>query len=76
MPLNPDAVGSKSKPGEKHWDSKDAILYALDAQNGKELWNSGDTMKSFQHWGGLSVANGRVYLATFDGTLYCFGIRK
>ena len=29
MPLNPDAVGSKSKPGEKHWDSKDAILYAL-----------------------------------------------
>src|SRR5205085_12481482 len=29
MPLNPDAVGSKSEPGEKHWDSKDAILYAL-----------------------------------------------
>ena len=29
MPLNPDAVGSKSQPGEKHWDSKDAILYAL-----------------------------------------------
>ena len=29
MPLNPEAVGSKSKPGEKQWDSKDAILYAL-----------------------------------------------
>ena len=29
MPLNPDAVGAKSQPGEKHWDSKDAILYAL-----------------------------------------------
>ena len=29
MPLNPDAVGSQSKPGEKSWDSKDAILYAL-----------------------------------------------
>lgn len=29
MPLNPDAVGSKSEPGEKSWDSKDAILYAL-----------------------------------------------
>ena len=29
MPLNPDAVGAKSKPGEKSWDSKDAILYAL-----------------------------------------------
>lgn len=56
--------------------SKYAILYALDAQTGKELWNSGDQMKSFQHWGGLSVANGRVYLATFDGTVYCFGIKK
>jgi acyl dehydratase len=29
MPLNPDAVGAKSQPGEKRWDSKDAILYAL-----------------------------------------------
>ncbi len=29
MPLNPDAVGAESAPGEKHWDSKDAILYAL-----------------------------------------------
>jgi acyl dehydratase len=29
MPLNPEAVGSQSAPGEKSWDSKDAILYAL-----------------------------------------------
>ena len=29
MPLNPEAVGAESEPGEKRWDSKDAILYAL-----------------------------------------------
>jgi|SRR5581483_3707093 len=29
MPLNHDAVGAKSEPGERSWDSKDAILYAL-----------------------------------------------
>src|SRR5437868_2072328 len=29
MPLNPDAVGSKTKPGRSSWDSKDALLYAL-----------------------------------------------
>ncbi len=29
MPINPDAVGAESEPGEKSWDSKDAILYAL-----------------------------------------------
>jgi acyl dehydratase len=29
MPINPDAVGSKTKPGRRSWDSKDALLYAL-----------------------------------------------
>jgi len=29
MPLNYDAAGAKSEPGEGQWDSKDALLYAL-----------------------------------------------
>jgi acyl dehydratase len=29
MPINPDAVGSKSQPVQRSWDSKDALLYAL-----------------------------------------------
>ncbi|MBV8980060.1 MAG: MaoC family dehydratase N-terminal domain-containing protein [Acidimicrobiia bacterium] len=29
MPLNPDAVGSRTKPGRSSWESKDALLYAL-----------------------------------------------
>ncbi|MBV8385656.1 MAG: MaoC family dehydratase N-terminal domain-containing protein [Acidimicrobiia bacterium] len=29
MPINPDAVGSKTKPGRGSWESKDALLYAL-----------------------------------------------
>jgi acyl dehydratase len=29
MPINPDAVGSKSQPVERTWDSKDALIYAL-----------------------------------------------
>ena len=29
MPLNPDAVGSKSEPSETSWNSKDALLYAV-----------------------------------------------
>ena len=58
-------------PGSTH-----AVLYALDAQTGKELWSSGDQIKSWNHWTGISVANGRVYIGTFDSNLYCFGIRK
>ena len=52
-----------------------AVLYALDAQTGKELWSSGDAIKTFNHWSGISVANGRIFINTFDGTVYCFGIR-
>jgi len=58
-------------PGSTH-----AVLYALDAQTGKELWSSGDQIQSWNHWTGISVANGRVYIGTFDSNLYCFGIRK
>ena len=29
MPLNPDAVGSKSEPTRRRWDSKDSLIYAL-----------------------------------------------
>jgi len=29
MPINPDAVGTKTKPGRRSWDSKDALIYAL-----------------------------------------------
>ena len=53
-----------------------AILYALDGQTGKELWSSGDQIKSWNHFSGLTVANGRVYMGTFDGVEYCFGLGK
>jgi outer membrane protein assembly factor BamB len=56
-------------------NSTHAVLYALDAQTGKELWSSGDAITSWSHWGGLSIANGRVYINTFDGMQYCFGIK-
>jgi len=42
---------------------------------GAELWSSGDQMTSFSHFSSLAVANGRVYLGTYDGTLYCFGLK-
>jgi outer membrane protein assembly factor BamB len=55
-------------------NSRRAALYALDALTGKELWSSGNEITSWNHFSGLTVANGRAYIGTFDGTLYCFGI--
>ncbi len=59
---------------ERIKNSTHATLYALDAETGKELYSSGDQITSFNHFSGLSVANGRVYIGTYDSTLYCFGL--
>lgn len=53
-----------------------ATIYALDAQTGKTLWSSGKQITSFNHFSGITVANGRIYLGTYDGTMWCFGIAK
>ena len=53
-----------------------ANVYALDAQTGKELWNSGNQIPMWNHWSGIAVANGKIYINTFDGELYCFGLKK
>lgn len=56
--------------------STHAVLYVLDAQTGKELWNSGKTITTWNHWSGIAVANGQVYINTYDGTLYAFGLKQ
>ena len=57
-------------------NSTHATLFALDALTGKELWNSGNQITSWNHFSGLTVANGRAYIGTYDGMLYCFGVQK
>lgn len=56
--------------------STHAVLYALDGQTGKELWNSGNQLASWNHFSGISLANGQIYINTWDGMLYCFGLGK
>jgi outer membrane protein assembly factor BamB len=50
-----------------------AVLYALDAATGRELWNSGTSMTSFASTGGIWTSAGQIHVATHDGTLYTFG---
>ena len=53
--------------------SSPAVLYALDGETGKAIWDSGAAIASFVHSGGLSGQAGQLYLETFDETLYAFG---
>jgi outer membrane protein assembly factor BamB len=56
--------------------STHAVLYVLDGQTGVELWSSGKQITTWNHWSGLALANGQVYINTYDGTLYCFGLKQ
>jgi outer membrane protein assembly factor BamB len=67
--------GLNSGPARRVPGSRKAALYALDGQTGKELWTSGN-LDSWNHFSGITVANGRAYITTFDGVLYCFGVAK
>jgi outer membrane protein assembly factor BamB len=63
------------------WENRDkhsthAELHAFDARTGEELWSSGDQIATYNHFTSLSLANGRVYIGTHDGTLYAFGVDR
>jgi hypothetical protein len=51
-----------------------AVLYALDAATGKELWTSGTTITASVRGVGPSAGDSQVYVAASDGTLYVFGM--
>src|SRR5260370_37364774 len=55
-------------------NTQPAVLKALDARTGKELYNSGDTFATWGHFSGLAVSNGKVFAVDHDSTVYCFGL--
>lgn len=65
------ASGEATARGQK---GTPAVLYALDAATGKELWTSGTTITASAHGIGPSAGDGQVYVVTVDGTLYAFGM--
>ena len=53
-----------------------AVLYALDAKTGKLLYQSDDAMKSWVHFSGLAVSDGRVFAVDHSSRIYCFGLKN
>lgn len=64
------------KGGEKNrlLNTQPAVLRALDAATGKELFNSKDAIATWVHFSGLAVANGQVYVVDHDSNVYAFGL--
>ena len=69
-----ESSDSKVKLAKRVKNSTNAVLYALDGETGKELWNSGNQITSFVHSGALAAGDTRIYLADYEGNEYAFGI--
>ncbi|HWX89992.1 MAG TPA: PQQ-binding-like beta-propeller repeat protein, partial [Rhizomicrobium sp.] len=52
------------------------VLYAYDAQSGKQLWSSGKTLGDWVHFSEPVVAMGKVFLVTHDAHVVAFGLKK
>ena len=61
-------------PAQRAQRAKPAVLYALDAATGKELWNSGTAITAPVFGVGPSGGDGQVYVVSHDGTVYVFGM--
>ena len=56
-------------------NTQPAVLHALDARTGEELYNSGDAMGTWVHFSGIAIAEGQVYTVDYDSAVYCFGLK-
>lgn len=55
-------------------NTRPAVLKALNAKTGKELFNSGSAIQSWVHFSGLAISNGKVLAVDHDSNVYCFSI--
>jgi outer membrane protein assembly factor BamB len=50
-------------------------LHAFDARTGKELYSSGDALSGWVHFSEPVVADGHIFLTSWDSYVYCFGLK-
>jgi outer membrane protein assembly factor BamB len=52
------------------------VLYAYDAQTGKQLYSSEKIISSWVHFSEPVVAVGKVFLVSWDARVYAFGLKR
>ena len=76
--LRPFEEGGQ-KPGQRYSGGREttrAVLYALDPATGDELYTSGDAMDSWNHYGGMALSGGNIYVSSYDDRVFAFGLKK
>jgi hypothetical protein len=69
---NANQMGGEKKRFEH---TQPAVLKALDAYTGKELFNSGTAFATWVHFSGLAISDGRLFAVDHDSNVYCFGLK-
>jgi hypothetical protein len=64
---------SSGKPAAAGGAGTPAVLYALNAVTGKDIWSSGTTIKAYMPGRAIWTSNSQVYVAGNDGAVYGFG---
>jgi hypothetical protein len=52
------------------------VLYALDAQTGRQLYSSEQIIPGWVHYSEPVVAAGKVFVVTWDARVYAFGLER
>jgi hypothetical protein len=55
-------------------DSLNAVLQVLDPATGNVLYSSGNTIDSWNHYGGIALSDGRIYMSSYDARVYAIGL--
>lgn len=74
--LRPFEEGGQ-KPGARYSGGRDtthAVLYALDPATGDEIYSTGDAMDSWNHYGGLALSGGSIFISTWHAKVFAFGL--
>jgi hypothetical protein len=74
---NPDQRGEwrTKSAGQRLTNTEHAVLHALDARTGKDLYNSGRAMDTWVHFSGVAIAEGRIFAVDYGSNVYCFGLK-
>lgn len=81
------AMQNMAHPGEKRLPYSESsvlrstpvsnmVLYAYDAESGKQLWSSGKTLPDWVHFSEPVVALGKVFVVTHDAHVVAFGLKR
>ena len=72
---NRPGQGQVQGEAAKRTEFSHGAVYAFDGATGRELYSSGELLDSWDHNGGMAVADGRIFVSTWDARVYSFGVK-